>query len=144
MLNIKKTNIRDDIFLLEFETQFELTSTFLRFQEFYESPEFQGKIFTLKEYKKWYTKVKGKFSYYTDWGGFNIPSKVLKLFYLGKFDPQSKSEKQLLDLFKDDKGKFYIIGTYRRNDRKWKDSMIMHETAHALFSLDIKYRTQVL
>jgi len=100
MLKIAKTNIRENIFLLDFETQEELTSTFLRFQEFYESPEFQGKIFTLQEYKAWYTKLKGKFSYYTDWGGFNIPSRILESFYKGKFDPLSEAEKQFLDMFK--------------------------------------------
>lgn len=37
-LKITKTKLREDIILLEFETRRELCSTFLRFQEFYESP----------------------------------------------------------------------------------------------------------
>jgi hypothetical protein len=144
MPKIKKTKISTGIFLLEFRTQKNLTSTFLRFQEFYESPKFQGKVFTLNEYKKWYTKVNGKFSYYKDWGGFNIPSKILKPFYAGRFDPLTIAERQLLNLFKDTKGKFYIIGTYKFDDMKKRARMLKHETAHALFALDVAYKAKVL
>jgi hypothetical protein len=90
----------DRIHLLTFDNQIDLTSTFLRFQEHYESPFFKGKYFTLDEFKEWYIKTSpngkksGKFTYYTDWGGFNIPSYILKPFYNGAFNPLSENEKQ--------------------------------------------------
>ncbi|MFC1774812.1 ABC transporter ATP-binding protein [Nanoarchaeota archaeon] len=133
--------ITKKIFLLIFENQYEITSTFLRFQEHYESPEFRGKIFTLEEYKEWYSTIKGSFTYYTDWHGFNIPSHILKPFYEGKFDPLSEKEKKLLGLFKDKKGKFYIIGIHKGVP---VSSLLNHEIAHGLFYTDEKYKDSVL
>ena len=128
------------IFLLRFKTRREQNSTFLRFQEHYESPLFRGKIFTLAEYRKWYTKWKGKFSYYSDWSGFNIPSYVLKPFYDGKFNPLSEKEKKLLKLFEKKKGDFYIIGVFGN----LRTSALKHEVAHGLFYTNKEYRKKVL
>ncbi len=138
-MHIKKTEIRDRIFQLEFNSQLELASTFLRFEEFYESPRFRGKIFSLKEFKEWYTKEKGAFTYYEDWPAFNIPSSVLKPFIQGKFDPLSPAEKQLISIFKNVSGIFYIIGVV-----VGADSLCDHELAHALFFTIPSYREQVL
>lgn len=140
MLKIKKTEIKKKIFLLEFENQYEITSTFLRFQEYYESPEFRGKVFTLKKFMEWYSKGKSSFSYYTDWNGFNIPSYVLRPFYEGKFDPLSEKEKQLLELFKNDSEPFYVIGIHG----KAEDSILKHEIAHGIFYNLPLYKKQVL
>jgi|SRR3989339_238508 len=142
-LKIEKKKITKNIYLLIFKNQYDITSTFLRFQEFYESPKFQGKIFTLEEYKKWYSKLKGgKFTYYTDWNGFNIPSKVLIPFYEGKFNPLSEKEKQILDLFKNDKGKYYIIAIHKR-DKNYKETL-KHEIAHGLFYTQPKYKSVII
>jgi len=119
MTKIIKKSVTQKIFLLIFKKQEMLASTFLRFQEYYESPKFKGRIFRLEEYKKWYIKNSpqgqqtGKFTYYSDWNGFNIPSVVLKPFYEGKFNPLSQSEKELLKMFQNKKEKFYIIGIHR-------------------------------
>jgi len=141
---IKKTEVLRNIFLLEFESQVDLTSTFLRFQEHYESPEFRGKIFSLNEYKDWYTKLKGDFTYYTDWSGFNIPSYVLAPFYEGKFNPLSESEKQILELFRDVSQTFYIIGVYGMPDEKQMKHLLEHEIAHGLFYTEPTYKKKVL
>lgn len=143
MIIIKK-ELSKNIFVLEFESQLDITSTFLRFQEYYESPKFSGKIFTLNEYKKWYIKEKGSFTYYTDWSGFNIPSYVLKPFFEGKFNPLSKKEKQLLNLFKDIKNKYYIIGIHKGMNKKKIKYLLRHEIAHAMFYTDSNYRLEVL
>ena len=65
----------DNIILIVFESQLELTKTMLRPQEFYESPEFKGKAFLLKDFKEWYktTTPHKDFTYFSDWAGFNIP-----------------------------------------------------------------------
>ena len=133
-----------NIYYIKFKTQKELCSTFLRFQEYYESPKFRNKIFTLKEFKKWYTKnsKKGKetnnFTYYSDWSGFNIPSSILKPFYNGKFNPLSRKEKTFLDLFTEIKGDFYIIGTYGIK------KVVKHEIAHGLFYVNSSYKKEIL
>ena len=49
-------------------SQYWLTSTFLRFQEYYESPKFRNLGFSLEEFQDWYvtTRDHGEFSYYSD------------------------------------------------------------------------------
>lgn len=143
---MKLTELTKDIYNVNFPTRRELASTLLRFQEYYESPKFRRKIFTLAEYKKWYIanspggKKTGKFTYYQDWGGFNMPSFALKPFYQGKFNPLSTKEKRFLDLFKDKKGKFYIIGTYGKVPEK----LLRHEIAHGFFYTNSEYKNEVL
>jgi hypothetical protein len=140
---VEKINVLENIALLVFENQFELTSTFLRFQEHYESPEFRGKIFTLDEYKDWYTKQKGKFSYYTDWNGFNIPSYVLTPFVEGKFNPLSNKELHLINLLKEAKDPFYIIGIHKELESSRKSQNLKHEVAHGLFYTNPEYKRNI-
>lgn len=145
-MNIEHSVI-DNIHLLTFQNEFDLASTFLRFQEYYESPKFSGTVFSLDEYKEWYTNnspngIKtGKFTYYEDWGGFNIPSTILKPFYDGQFDPLSESERRLLDVFKDEVDIFYIIGIHREVEHAEK--ILEHEIAHGLFFTNAEYRNKV-
>jgi len=135
-IKIAKSKIAKGIYLLRFKTQYELTATFLRIQEHYESPHFHGRIFSLEQYMDWYAKRYGNFTYYQDWAGFNVPSTAFQQFYEGKFNPLSEKEKQLLRLFKDVRERFYVIGIY---DSGAKDSLT-HELAHALFFVDDSYR----
>jgi len=143
-MKIKKRKITKDIYVLHFENQRDLASTFLRFQEHYESPKFMGKIFTLKEFKDWYKKVKKKkrFTYYKDWNGFNIPSRILNFFRDGYFNPLSKREKQLLKLFENEEEDFYVIAVY--GHKKNHHNVLLHEIAHGFFSVDRTYREKVL
>jgi hypothetical protein len=141
-MKMEKVEILDGVFLVVFDSQLEITSTFLRFQEYYESPKFRGKIFSLNDFKKWYSEMKGVFSYYTDWNGFNIPSEILQPFYEGKFDPLSQKEKDFLELFKNERGKFYIIGVHKSiSDLK---ALLQHEIAHGLFYTNENYKKNVL
>lgn len=137
-----------NIFHIHFSTRLLLTSTFLRFQEHYESPEFRGKIFSLEEYKKWYISVSpkgketGKFTYYEDWSGFNIPGYILEPFFEGKFNPLSLEEQHFLKMFEHMRGKyFYIIGTF--GDEKGID-VLEHEIAHGFFATNENYKEKVL
>jgi len=137
------------IFHLRFDEMNEMAEAFLRFQEHYESPEFKGKIFTLDEYKEWYmenspdAKEAGEFTYYDDWGGFNIPSEILEPFYDGKFDPLSDKERMLLDVFLEHRGKlFYIIATGKSEKEGKDESSLKHELAHGLFYVHRQYRSE--
>ena len=122
------------------DTQYELCRTMLRFQEFYESPEFKNKIFTLGEFRKWYVQQYGSFSYYKDWSGFNFPAYIVYPFYNGLFDPLLKEEQYIVDkvtpYIQNDP---YIIGTYDGDE----DDIFIHELCHAFYYLDRKYRDRV-
>ncbi len=143
-LHTGKAELRElapGVFHLVFATQEEVASTFLRFQEHYESPEFRGKIFTLDEYKAWYIRTMGGFTYYQDWAGFNFPSRVLEPFYEGKFDPLTEKEKSLLELFRPYRGtRFYIIATF---DGAGELGTVHHETAHAFYYMNDAYHREV-
>ncbi len=137
-MEFKVLHPQANIIHLKFKLKRDLTKTMLRFQEHFESPKFKDKFFSLEEFKTWYastTKSK-KFTYYSDWSGFNFPSKILKPFYEGKFDPLTAEEKTILDLLREEGDKFYVIATFKNEDVK-------HETAHARFYVDAEYRKQV-
>ena len=148
LMRIEHQTLTDRIHLLTFDTQQEITSTLLRFQEYYESPEFRGKVFSLEEYKQWYTQnsVKGRktgeFTYYTDWNGFNIPSFILKPFQEGEFNPLSEKEKRILKLFNGKPEPFYVIGVHRAS--KNLGLSLKHELAHGLFYTDGDYQNEAL
>lgn len=147
-MEIEHSLVAENIHVLTFETQRDVASTFLRFQEHYESPRFRGEIFSLEEFMLWYIQTSskgmasGKFTYYTDWNGFNIPSYVLKPFYEGKFNPLSEQEEMLLRIFKDEIEPFYIIGIHKALEHV--DQLLTHEIAHGLFSVNKQYREDVL
>jgi hypothetical protein len=136
---IIKRRIAKGIYLLRFKTQYELTSTFLRVQEHYESPEFHGRIFTLEQYMDWYAAQYGNFTYYQDWMGFNVPSTAFQPFFEAKFDPLTVKEKRLLGLFKNLRERFYVIGICDSGVK----GTLTHELAHALFFTDTDYRQAV-
>jgi hypothetical protein len=136
---ITKNKLADGIYLLRFETQYELAATFLRVQEHYESSRFSGRIFSLEQYMDWYAARFGGFTYYEDWSGFNVPSTALEAFYKGKFEPLLQKEKRFLRLFKHERAPFYVIGV--SNSALKRD--LIHELAHALFFTNGTYRQAV-
>ena len=138
---MKKTEIYNKIYHVELGSAKELALTFLRFQEYHESPKFKDRIFSLKKFKKWYSDKNGQFSYHSDYSGFNIPSWVLTLFFNGNFNPLSNREKKFLSIFKKHRNqKFYIIGTLKNESKE----TLKHELAHALFYTNSNYRKEVL
>ena len=136
------TEILPGVFHLHFPTEHLLASTFVRFQEHYESPNprFRGKAFTLEQFMDWYAANQSKdghFSYFQDWGGFNVPSRVLTPFYEGKFDPLTEKEKALLDLFRGRPHPFYVIGTF---GEELDQDTLAHEAGHGLYATSADYR----
>ena len=120
------------------DTQEELNRTFMRFTEFYESPNpsFKNQIFTIGQMKAWYSETYGADTYEIDWSGFNIPSDALLPFRRGLFDPLTNEEQNLINLFKYRHDKFYIIGAQN-------NSVLRHELAHALYYYDSIYYTKI-
>src|SRR6185503_8648159 len=105
-----KSKIADGVFLVRFDTQYGLASTFLRIQEHYESSRFRNRVFSLEQFMDWYADQFGAFTYYEDWSGFNVPSTALEPFYAGEFDPLLRKEQELLRLFEKERRPFYVIG----------------------------------
>lgn len=138
-VSFKVKEILPKIFHLKFDSSRDLASTMLRFQEHYESPKFRNQVFSLDEFVAWYRTQKGKFSYYNDWSGFNVPSKILKPFYDGKFQELTVREQKILKTFKNH-SKFYLIATAKNKNKANNQSVIRHEIAHALFYLNPDYR----
>jgi hypothetical protein len=132
-----RTRLAEGIFLVRFETQYALASTFLRIQEHYESSRFRKRVFSLEEYMDWYATEYGAFTYFEDWSGFNVPSTAFTDFYAGKFDPLLRKEERLLQLFRTQRAPFYVIGLA-------SDADLTHELAHALFFTRPAYRRAVL
>jgi hypothetical protein len=126
---------------LVFPSQFDLTSTFIRFQEFYESPnaKFRGRHFTLDEVMDDYVARFSLFSYLEDWNGFNMPGQVFDwaVFVFG--DDIRPKEAILRDVVYEhlDSHPYYVIATHGAYDCE------KHEIAHALYSLDNAYKIQV-
>jgi len=134
------------IFLLEFQDRYDLAMHFVRVQEFYECPndKFNGRLFDIWDYIEWYSKENGnKFTYPSDWAGFNIPGNALRALYFNgpdilpghnKYDEFMRAifgliRSQVLD------EDFYLIGAQIGDDET-----IKHEVAHGLWNLNAEYR----
>jgi len=115
----KIEEIKLNIYHAEYDTLYNLTSSFMRLQEYYESPfkELKGKFFKHETFFDLYTNLNlnKEFTYFTDWCGFNIPGSTAINFYkLFKKDFWNK-EKILFKSLKytigsKDWSKVYIIG----------------------------------
>ena len=70
---MSRRRLADGIYLVRFDSQYALASTFLRIQEHYESSRFRGRVFSLEDYMDWYAGRFGAFTYYQDWSGFKRP-----------------------------------------------------------------------
>jgi len=135
------TQITSKIFHIRFRHQYWLCRTLMRMQEYAEHPFFRGQVFTADQFYEWTTARDGSFSYYTQWAGFNIPSKVFEPFWNGDFDPLSLEEQAVLDLFRNIPHPFYLVGTYE--GRQATRQVLRHELAHALFYLDLNYQSSI-
>lgn len=130
--------ITPSVYVVSADSHEELAMTFLRFQEYYESPRFKGEYFSLDQFKSWYAEEYGSFSYAEDWSGFNVPSSVLKPFVDGSFGELSDLEKKLLAELGSANGDFYVIGSNEIND-----STFLHEMRHAYFYTNKQYAEEV-
>lgn len=132
--------------LLGFPTQRELCESFVRVQEFYESPllDIRGHYFTLEQFKTRYVPkhpdkaTPGEFTYFADWHGFNVPGHIVEQF-AGKFaHDMTTFEDMLVGLVRAQKGKAYVIGWHE--DSGDRDNALAHELVHARWYLSPKWR----
>jgi len=159
-MNVKGTIILPHIYVLTFDTQYELCMSFVRIQEFYESasPKFRGKYFDLEDYMEyWATEFgHGSFDYPARWNGFNLSSKVIEKWeetFCGKFrEWEAKILKEIADLRvfeyceSNDEAypeKYYVIGVHKQQSELKQNMVIEHEVAHALYYLSPDYKRKV-
>lgn len=128
--------------------QYKLGMTFVRIQEFYESPEFKNTYFTLENYIDWYASVdtlgNGDFTYTSDWSGYNFDGGTIKKWIQVCIEHQDQlrpKEVLLLKTLKtfigdfDKIDQYYIIGTTTSSS-----TPLDHEIAHALYTLNPVYK----
>lgn len=135
------------IYLINFEDQYQMCMHFLRYQEFYESPnpKFRGHKFNLIEFMEWYSKKfgYGAFTYATDWGGFNFNSTVIPQVHALGIDDLNKYDIEMLKIYNKIKKtapeKFYIIGALGKS----KNGALRHEVSHGLYYLDAAYKAEM-
>lgn len=138
-MKIKK--ITPQIFLFEARNQKELTLTFYRVQEFYESPlkELKSKHFSVYEFIKAQMKDNGHLDYFHTWVGFNFPDYVLTDWARIKTQSLGKEEYYLIDQIEKIAPKdkpYYILGSVQG-----AKNVVDHEIAHALYHVNLDYRT---
>lgn len=140
MRNFTVQEILPKVYHLNFKTQYLLARHFIRFQEHYESPVFRDQIFSLEEFELWYMKDQNKktFTYYKDWGGFNIPGYVISRLNSGAFNPLNQFERDLIGATPK-RNDIYVIGTYGNKDKE----TLNHELAHALYYTNAEYKAAI-
>jgi len=136
---VKLAEVVPGVLHMQFPSQRLMATTFVRFQEHYESPKYRGKVFTRAEFDAWYSSQDrpGGVSYYKYWDGFNIPSRVLKRFQRGDFDPLDPKEQALLRRLSASGDRFYVIATSGRDVNR---RVLRHEVAHGLWYTRPDYR----
>jgi hypothetical protein len=141
-MKLKCTEIYPRLILVQNSSQYLLASTFMRLQEFYESPYkcIKRRHFGWELLLDKYTK-KRKFTYCDDYSGFNVPGNVVNQFFtLFKSELTSKEVilfETILPFITKYNDAFYLIGCYRKAD-------IKHETAHGLYYLIPEYKKEML
>jgi hypothetical protein len=117
---------------------------FLRYQEFYESPKYKNKQFTILDFIQYYTESYGNgvFSYVNDFWGYNVPDYVFTNIYNKTILDHNKYDETMKKIYEkcsEKYDKFYIIGAYQ-NDKQ----TVRHEISHALYYLDKTYKNKSL
>ena len=153
-LSFKIKEIKPSIFLFEFTDQYNMNMHFLRYQEFYESPnpKFRNKLFTIFEFMEWQAKKEGNgnFTYPTAWSGFNIPSHIFKkcldnvIYFADDYNQYDQNMDEAYAQCVAKIGprttvdeKFYIIGCLKGNTKT-----LDHEISHGMFYLDSEYKKE--
>lgn len=139
--------VKPRIFLFEFKDRYDMCMYFLRYQEYYESPnpKFRGQSFDIFDFMKWYTKKfgKGSFTYPNDWNGFNIPGDTIKKVWDLGILSKTIYDYEMLMAWREcnttaNGEKFYIIGVV-----KGRRTTLSHEIAHGLFTLYPEYKKEM-
>lgn len=137
---MKVTKVTPGGFLIEFQSKYLLAATFMRVQEYYESPlrGFRSRYFTHEAFMDAYAAKYGNFTYTSDWDGFNVPGSVVRRFFALFRDLSCKETclyEAVLPMIEQFGDAFYLIGSLLGDIGAMK-----HEVAHSFYYLDPAYR----
>jgi hypothetical protein len=141
-MKLKCSEIHPRLLLIQNSSQYLLAATFMRLQEFYESPFkcIRRRHFNWEQFLDKHTK-KRKFTYCDDNAGFNVPGHIVNQFFtLFKNELTAKETllfETLLPYITKYHDNFYVIGCYRKAD-------IKHEIAHGFYYLLPEYKKEIL
>jgi hypothetical protein len=133
------------VYLCTIRDMYTLAMTFCRVQEFYESPfkQIRNKKFSLIKFMELYSKKNGGcFTYAQDWGGFNVPGRVVANLYKIGIDDYNKYDSTIEEIHKTinkeikEKNHYYLIAA--DNNAK----TVEHELCHAFYTLIPDYKTK--
>jgi len=133
----------DNCLLIKFNKQKDLTMSFFRVEEYYESanPKLHQQAFTLETFIEEQMKSDGELDYFNYWTGFNVPGYIIEE-WSNKINAEYYfREKQLIDIIRDRldvSRKYYVIGALE-NDTNTID----HEIAHALYYMNPEYNKEM-
>lgn len=143
---MKIKEVRPNIYLLNFNNQYDLAMSFLRYQEYYESAssKFRNKPFTIFSFMRWYAKTygDGAFTYTLDWAGFNIPGEIIKDVVKAGIPDENEYDYFMSEIYNKlykKSNKFYLIGTYGKDN----GPILEHEIAHGFFYTNPEYKKQM-
>lgn len=137
--------LRERLYELRFDNQHEMCMSFMRYQEYYESPRYTNRKFTWAEYMSWYAKFQNKdgdFSYARDWAGFNIPAHIIaQVRDKGIDDPNHYDSLMhaVYGIISSECDDAYLVGV-----KAAQKGLDKHETTHAMFYIDCSYRNECL
>lgn len=140
---MKLREVAPAVFLAEFKAQYLLAATFMRLQEYYESPlrGFRGHHFTHERYMDAYAAKYGNFTYTVDWEGFNVPGNIVVRFF-SLFRDLSRKEtvlhEAMLPVMERWGDCFYLIGSTAGDT-----GILKHEMAHGFYYLDPEYKGEM-
>ena len=129
--------------LFTFKTQKEITTTFFRMEEFYESPlkVLFHKNFTVFDFLQESMDDDGKIDYFSKWIGFNIPGHSIKEWadlVCPNYTPKEMEVLNHINSKVDVSQPFYIIAAKEGNT-----DVMDHEIAHALYYLNKEYKSRM-
>ncbi len=130
-----------NVYYLKFKENIDVSLAFWRYQEYYESKQFKGRVFSLPDFIHHYgVKHDQDFEYFGYWSGFNVPSYVLFEVWKKGLRDENKYDSALRKFVqKIGKRKFYIISCFPKDTKTLK-----HEMAHGLYSMNDNYRKEVV
>jgi hypothetical protein len=143
----KIQEVKPSIYAVLVPDGYHLAMLFLRYQEYYESPNnnFRGKDFCIWDYMEWYSKSnKGVFSYPRDWAGFNLPLESLWCCLDGiqkinvSLSPYDLLMREIVSQIFSLNGnscKGYVIGT-----KDTEGEVFLHEICHGLYRTNSRYK----
>lgn len=144
-MKFKLDIIDESILLFKFKNMREISLTFFRIQEYYESQSdnFLGKKFSVFDFLKENMTNDGFVDYFNMWEGYNIPGHIFdEWIELFKYDELTEFEQELYHVVREYRVKekaFYIIAALEKDK-----NTIDHELAHALWYLNTMYHMDML